>query len=232
MQPKPIQPVKIDKAVCMCLDRRIQNYNHINEQCQKYLGIEPQLFISGNSNLALNYNRIDIRELPPKLRFSTSYPSWWTFGCYNAYLSHKQILEEFLDTPLETLLILEDDIQFEPDFAELYNTTIPILETVEWSMIYLGCYFTTRSRQISATKNIYRVDGVAGWHAVLLKRHIVEEVLKFGPIGPMDNICGRFIHQKYPCYGIYPSIITQQSGYSYIEGGYLNKKSRYERYSV
>ena len=74
-----------------------------------------------------------------------------------------------------------------------------------------------------------KLHGSGGWHGVLLRKKIMEELVNAIPIGPYDWQMGEFYHNRYNCYGIYPSIISQKSGFSYVENSNLDKPSRYIR---
>jgi hypothetical protein len=67
-----------------------------------------------------------------------------------------------------------------------------------------------------------------GTHGVLISRNILDWAVKLRPIGPFDWIFS-LAQPQLQCYVIYPSIITQRSGFSYIEGGMLDKPDRYKK---
>ena len=212
-----------DKATCLLLDKRYDNFEHISDTISKYIDIEP--FIVGDGTRDLVYSHIDIDEIPPRLIGSSNYPTWHTKQCYNAYLSHRKILEKAYKEKIDVLL-LEDDVFLEPDFEDIWNSSSKFFKENPWDMLYFGCYHSGMSEKI--TDNIYRLFRCAGWHAVIIKWYMIPPILNYGPIGPMDEICHRYIQPNYLCYGIYPSIISQCNGYSFIEQGNLDKPSRYK----
>lgn len=69
----------------------------------------------------------------------TPAPDWWTAGggAWGCFRSHLHLIEQALNDGVESLLLLEDDALFVPDFTRL---AIEFLEHVpeDWGMVYLG----------------------------------------------------------------------------------------------
>jgi hypothetical protein len=217
--------INIDNIVCLSLDKRINNWDYIKTNIQFYFDKTPQMFLVGDGSLDLRYSHIDVNSLPPILPLTTNYGGWWKKSAYNCWLSHAKILTDFYNSNNETILMLEDDMFFEDDFEELWKLCYSKLDSLPWDMIYFGCFHCGKSKKI--TEHIYQLNGCGGFHAVLLKKIIAKKLLDFGPIGPMDDTTGRFIQKEHKCYTIYPSIITQRSGYSYVATHNINMPSRY-----
>jgi hypothetical protein len=75
-----------------------------------------------------------------------------------------------------------------------------------------------------------RLSGAGGFHSILIKDYVVKALLEFDPIGPYDDLSGRFLHDRFNCYGIYPCIVSQKDNYySNIEEQILPKPSRWSR---
>jgi hypothetical protein len=207
------------------LDKRISRAQNIKQQANS-LNIDVDFFICGNGNLDLKYDHMDTIELPPRYSNSTEYPTWHRRpNAYNAWLCHKKIIINALENNCDFLLILEDDVIFEKDFVEIIDKTDDFFNNNSWDMIYFGWY---SNGHLMPTNNphVYKMNGGAGLHGILLTKKIMEILLQFDPIGPFDWICGTHINPSFNCYAMYPSIITQESGYSYIEGGNLEKPDR------
>jgi len=214
-----------NKAVCLVLDIRYDSAIQIQKETTSR-GINTDLFIAGDGTKNLKYNHIDVLDLPPRFSNSINYSTWYKRpNAYNAWLCHKKIMELAIESSLDFLLMLEDDVVFEKDFLETLEKTASFFNSNEWDMIYFGWY---SNGHLTPTKNqnVFRMNGGAGFHGVLLSRKIMELLIKFDPIGPFDWIVGTYINPRFNCYAIYPSIITQQSGYSYVEGGVLEKPDR------
>lgn len=219
----------VDKAVCLVLDKRYDSWYNIRKDFLVKCGIEPDLFLAGDGELIKDspYSHLDINSLPPLMGLSTDYPTWWARpNAYNAYLCHKKIIEEALTENVQNLMIIEDDVIVENDVNAIMEEVLDYLNDKPWDMLYLGHYENGRS--VRVTPKLKRLFGSGGFHGVIIKNKLFEEILSYGPIGPMDNICGRFIHDRYKCYAVYPCVVSQISGFSYVEQNYLEKPTRYK----
>jgi hypothetical protein len=221
----------IDATYYFVLDKRWQNWLDIKDQLYSLNLKNLKPFVSGGSNVGgLRYDRVDTVRPPPSYPNSTNYPTWHTrFNAYNIWLSHRMVLEECQKLGYKTIMFLEDDIMIEDDFSKLLDNAEKYLYNKSWDMLYLGGYHNSNSFSETENPNIIRLNGSGGWHGVILKDKVINELLSFPAIGPYDWICGQYIHTIFSCYAIYPSIISQFSGHSEVEGGHLNKPSRYQK---
>lgn len=219
---------QIERAVCLTLDKRIDMGRDVQKQAAKY-NINVELFVAGDGAGELLYDHIDIQELPPKYHGSLSYPSWTTrYNAYNAWLCHNKILKMARQDGINNILMLEDDIIFEEDFSEILEKVTPFFNSNNWDMIYFGWYSNNHLQDIGE-KHVYRMVGGGGFHGVLLNRYMIEELVDVPPLGPYDFITGVYYHKQILAYAIYPCIISQCSGYSYVEGSILEKPDRYKK---
>lgn len=217
--------LKIDKTVCLTLDKRY-NQGLLIQQQAKQLGINVQLFVTGDGNLDVPYNRNNVQSLPPNLNRSTSYPTWWaSHRPYNCRLSQKTIIKQAIDEHVNTLLLLEDDVKFETDFSEILHKVIPSLDMLEWDALYLGCF--AKNPKPTDNPHLYRLGGSGGgFHGIIMKRNIMKLLIEIPDYGPSDWLLEQY-HHLYNCYMVYPSIVTQMDGFSWIESQNLVKPSRY-----
>lgn len=216
------------KAYCLTLDKRISNFGKI---CQDALdlGIEVQPFICGEGHLDLKYDHIDQNVTPPVYDKSTWYQSWWDKpNAYNAWLCHKKMINLALESGEKEVLFLEDDIRFEYDFERIWGDTKQVLDKMQWDMIYLGWYSNGNLVDEKIHPNIFRMNGGGGFHGVLIKRHMLKYMKELPAYGPLDWCMGQ-VHSQFSCYAIYPSIINQEDGFSYIEGHHLTKPDRFHK---
>lgn len=214
----------INRVICLTLDKRIEIATELKEQCaSKCLDVE--LFIAGGGAKPVKYDYIDSDDLPPRTPYTTTYPTWLNRpNAFNAWQCHREIFKRCKKG--ENLLLLEDDSELSDDFNELIEKTNPFFTKNKWDMIYLGCYHFNSKR--TDDENVMRMNGGGGFHGVIIKANIIENLLRWDPIGPYDWITGQYLHQYHPCYAIYPSIINQRSGFSYVEGSNLDKPDRYK----
>lgn len=215
---------KIDRAICLTLDKRYEIAQELQAQC-KEKNIDVELFVAGSGARPLKYNYIDGDELPPITPYTTNYPTWLARpNAYNAWQSHKGIFE--MCKPNENLLLLEDDSELSEDFDELVAKTDSFFNENPWDMVYFGCYHFNSLDTSSA--DVKKMNGGGGFHGVLITPKIRDILLTWSPIGPYDWITGQYLHQYHNCYAIYPSIINQRSGFSFVEGSNLDKPDRYK----
>lgn len=213
---------KIDRAICLTLDKRYDMACQLQEQC-KEKGINIELFIAGSGSKPLKYDYIDSEELPKRTPYSTDYPTWFARpNALNAWNCHREIFLRCKEN--ENLLLLEDDSELSEDFLEMIEKTEDFFNNNHWDMVYFGCYHFNSLK--TEHPNIMKMNGGGGFHGVLISGHVRKELLSFPPIGPYDWIVGKYLHQYYNCYAIYPSIINQKSGFSFVEGCVLNKPDR------
>lgn len=219
----------IERASLILLDKRYEERYRIEKSFKERLNIKVEPFLVGDGSLGKDlYGHVDVDELPPIYQESISYPTWHRRpNAYNCFLSHKKVLNKALRDGIETLLLLEDDVFIEEDFEEIYNGCINWLTQYTWDMLYLGSY-NNNTTTPTDHPNIYRVQGCAGWHGVILKRNVIERLSDVPAIGPYDWICQKIIHPSFDCFCIHPSIVSQNDGFSYVEGGHLSKPDRYK----
>lgn len=222
---------QINVAHCLTLDERIEELPRIKKEWAKHnVWVEPFIAGKGKKLSRSLYDHIDIPEKPPILPLSTNYPTWRNGeNAYNAWLSHRKIFEKFIQSELPILFLLEDDIEISDDFEEILTSVTPYLETIGWDALYLGAYHREGTWVPTEHKNLIRICGSAGFHSLLLKKHVVEALLELDPLGPFDELASRFLHGRFNCYSIFPSVVNQKSGFSHVEQSFLNKPDRYTR---
>lgn len=220
-----MNPLNVDGLICLSLDKRKDLWKRLESDCYyKDYNFDPFIVGDGNDN-SLRYDRLDTNELPPAFHQSINYPTWWKRpNAYQAWLSHKEMMKKCLREKMGSVLFLEDDSTFTKNFDDI----IPIVEDFaisnEWDMFYLGSY----AKPIDVMfvhPNIIKLGGqpAGGFHAVCLKRHIMEKLINFPPYGPFDWLCQQYLHKIYKCFAVCPSIIKQSSGWSFVEDQPLEK---------
>lgn len=211
-----MNPLGVDKVICLCLDKREKLWHKLESQClEKGWDFKP--FICGSGDEDFEYNLIDSPEIPPILPNSISYPSWFArHNAYSAWKSHRAMMKYSLEQNYNSVLFLEDDTIF------CDNPIQDVLMDCPWDMFYLGWFGNLSGN------GIHKVNGnVGGWHAVALKKHIMEQLVEFPPIGPFDWICQQ--EQKdsanmLNCYAINPTMMRQKGTFSFVEGHYLGRR--------
>lgn len=215
-------------AYCLILDKRIEFWSNLQDSFNQK-GINLQKFLVGDGALNEEYSHIDINENPYVYHNSIDYMTWYTPPPYNAFLSHKKIIKKSLEEGQDHVLIVEDDVFIENDFDEMLWKVEPFFHDNKWDAVYFGGYHRNGSWNLTPNDSVIKLNGSGGWHGVLLTKPIMEELVNAIPIGPYDWQMGKFYHNRYDCYAIYPSIISQKSGFSYVENSNLDKPSRFTR---
>lgn len=72
------------------------------------------------------------------------FPSVGARGCF---LSHLGILRTALEDRLARILVLEDDLDFEPDFFSRAPGVIAAMKSTDWSLFYGGCRMDAVARE-------------------------------------------------------------------------------------
>lgn len=219
------------RAICLTLDKRLKYVeSYIVPEFKRRLNIDVELFIAGDGlSVQRPYNYIDDNmQLPCRLAKSTTYPTWFNRpNAYNAWKCHRAIFEKFILDGDDKFLLLEDDVFIQEDFEEILGNNLDDV-VLDYDMLYLGSYNASK-RGILQYPNILRLpmlSDAGGFHAVILNKTVVKRLLELPPYGPYDWMASTYIHGNYECYAIWPSIISQKDGYSFVEGHDLIKPSR------
>lgn len=220
------------KTICLTLDKRVDYcYDYIQPEFKKRFNIDVEMFLAGKGGKSYIYDHIDTDFLPPTLVGSINYPTWHERpNAYNAWKCHREIFLRFIRTKEEYLLLLEDDVFIEDDAEEIIGDDLEnLIKTYNADMVYLGSYNATKHGRLEAPNilSLPRLSGVGGFHAVIMNRNIVRELLDFGKTGPFDWQAAKSIHGNgFRCLAVTPSVITQRDGFSYVEGHELKKPDR------
>jgi hypothetical protein len=202
-----------DRAVCLLLDKRWENRISLCAEAATH-GISLEFFLAGSGKLLdTKYDHVDVT--PPALRFG--YSAWAKRpNSYNAFLCFKKIIQKAKDDDIETLLLMEDDAVFEPNFDAVFakaKTQLP----ANWDAFYLGANHAF-CPTVQVSENILRLNGSGCFHAVCLRRSIFGAILTLPLYGPIDGLVGKMLHQRFNCYGCWPNIVWTKPGFSHCEG--------------
>lgn len=210
------------------LDKRYDKWLNIQTSAKsKDIDIIP--FFAGDGKILQHYDYIDSDELPPITNETTAYPTWRNkTNAFNAWKSHKEIFNKFLETKKDFLWLFEDDVVFTDDYDSILEECESFINNCHFDMLYFGWYSNGNLFEIGH-KYIKRMIGGGGFHSVVISKDVINYLVKIEPIAPFDETCGKKVHNLSYCYAIYPSIVLQEDGYSYVEDSVLNKPERYKR---
>jgi len=229
----------ISCAICLTLDKRAEQALELISQYKKY-GIDLKPFIVGDGNLVKRYNKVNSNDIPPINTFYPGYKTEDRIRAYNCWNSHKEILKYFVNNFKEKdiLLLVEDDGYLIEDHTHLIDKTYDYLTKNRCDMLYLGCNNKDLHFNFTKHPNLLRLTGgTGGWHSVIMSYKIAKLLLTFPPITAYDDICAKFIHNKFNCYSIYPSIVIQYgksniNDYDYIHDPWELGKLGYPDYET
>lgn len=142
--------VKYERVVCINLERRPENWKEFQN------GL-PKDFPFGTVE---RYDAIDGNKVPR--------PNWWKGGggAWGCFLTHRRIIEECLNSGINSVLIFEDDALFCEDFMKKVNEfheNLPL--DAQW--IYYGGQHLKRAvkRPEKINDKVYRPYNVNRTHA-------------------------------------------------------------------
>ena len=105
-------------------------------------------------------------------------PSWWKAGtgAWGCRQSHLEVMRNALDDGVDRLLVLEDDVVFQPRTAEWLNALMPDLPS-SWDQFFLGGQHTSRPEE-TADSRILRAGCINRTHAYALQKKALPRVLE------------------------------------------------------
>lgn len=223
--------IKIDAAVCLCLDRREEEWRELIKQAKPY-GINIHPFICGDgSNKNLTYFRVDEKD-PDTSRWGYGRPGY-KHHHYNAFKCHQKIISLAKVAGFSNVLILEDDAYI----LDRFNDVLDKLEETSsipenFDILYLGWWVghetDAKNRVYENLWEQYRLCGVikatqvGGLHGALINSSMFDTILNMEPIDPIDCQLNK-IHSKINSFYVFPKVIHTKTMYSYCEGSVIER---------
>lgn len=226
-------PFKIEKTVCVCLDKRKDLWKDLIESNKDNIEVIP--FICGDgTDPDLVYNQIDETQFDP---------DQWGYGLpnhkinhYNAFLAHQKIIRECKQGKVRRVLLLEDDAYF----TQRYQTVMSALSGAvpndfNFDLMYLGWsqFEHDPSTGLHAGQNLEiekrwkesrilglrPVEGMlGGLHGVIIDENMYDILLDFPPVNPIDWQLNQWVgHHNLHSYFIYPKVIGLKTCLSMTE---------------
>lgn len=90
-----------------------------------------------------------------------------------------KIYEEFLNTGLESLLVLEDDCKFLEPLNTLSSEILTNIYSTDWDLFWLGC--VNRKKPKFIKNKCYQVSSVCYAQSYIIKRNMVKGFLRDVP---------------------------------------------------
>jgi GR25 family glycosyltransferase involved in LPS biosynthesis len=195
-----------EKIYCVNLERRPERWDLCKEAFSQYnINVERYEAVDGTKHDRVG--RMSHGEV----------------GCL---LSHLNILKKCKEDNVSNVLILEDDVEFRPNFDKLFSEYIE--EVPEWDILYLGathalCYPYMNRPPIKVTDHVYKVYNAHATHAYAINSSCYDLLIDFVSKmeGPLDVIYTKL--QAYlRTYIFRPHLAWQRSDFSDIAGKHVN----------
>lgn len=202
--PSPVDPGKPwDVAFLITLARRPERRAFALAECDR-AGIVPTVF-----------DAVDGRALPLPIGWDAG------AGAYGCLESHRRCIERAILSGASSVLLLEDDVKFVPDFgAKLAAFMRAVPE--DWDAVYLGGQMMTAPTEV--VPGVLRaggLDGIHRTHARILRGPYMKKVYQWFSSygGHCDHIEGRH-HKDHAVYAPDPWLAVQavEAGASDING--------------
>lgn len=195
-----------DRIVCINLDERPDRWEQVQEATAPLLGgATLERFSAIKPDLA--QDRVHNGRA----------------GCL---LSHRRVIENAYRDGLESVLVFEDDLSFDPNLEERIRPTIQTLGKTPWDLFYLGV--TPKAPLMPAGDGLVRTLGGMTTHAIAYHRRAMPELLKRLPDEDrvlrflsrhksVDRYYCQHVAPRMRCYASSPLLVFQRDDFSDIQ---------------
>jgi GR25 family glycosyltransferase involved in LPS biosynthesis len=198
-----------NKTFCINLERRSDRWDECLSEFDKYGITNVDRFIA-----------VDGKNLDQSLS------GFMTPSRTALVLTNIQIIEEAIKNGYETILILEDDVEFDPQVVEMdsYFDLLPD----DWDMLYFGGNHNTHVGSTPPNiinEKVCKLHNTYSTHCVAINKKAFQKVLD--RIKKCDNALDVIyveLQKSLNVYSFYPLIATQRVSFSDIE----NRMSDYK----
>ena len=223
---------KIEKAICLCLDKRKEHWEDLENQ-SILKGIPFEKFVVGKGEIFPKdqYDHIDDPD-PKMVAWAYGHPDNGTVvNHYNAFVSHQKIVQRAKDQNLEHFLLLEDDAYFTDRYDFVMNSIahhITGSHAVEWDMLYLGWWIGQEEsewnvdvekayseKKFTAIARLFTATG--GMHGVIIRNTVYDALLSLNPVAPIDMQLNHLYHHgpvAFQSYVVIPKVVHDKGIFS------------------
>ena len=189
--------------VCINLDTRPDRWARAKER-----------FARHHLNDVIRFPAVDGARLEP--------PDGWNdvpgaLGCLHSHLS---VVGEARKRRAPTVLIFEDDVDFDEQLNEKFFKCAGQIPS-DWDMILLGG--SHWEEPVRWSDNIFKATSTAATHAYALKQTIYDAFIALNgeALHPVD-VNNTLLQRDFNCYCLMPHLAWQEEGYSDIAGRTIN----------
>ena len=147
-------------------------------------------------------------------------------------LSHQKIIEDFLTTDDEYIMILEDDCFFMPYAKTQLEKSLNELNNIEWDFLHLGpsinCPVNNFSENLLNLSELPEQEphhrGIYNTVCYITNRKFAEKILEWSVNNQkaIDQFFYEDIYSKLKCYSTSTPVVTQKNGFSDINNTHDN----------
>jgi GR25 family glycosyltransferase involved in LPS biosynthesis len=144
-------------------------------------------------------------------------PATWrhSAGAYGCLLSHLQVVKDARKRGLPSLLILEDDVVFDPSFSEKFPVFVRGLPA-DWDMVFLGALHREDPNPVA--ENVVRVRHAYSTYAYALRDSVFDAFIAANDGSPNQvDVNNGMLQSKYNCYAFAPNLAWVESRYSPVQ---------------
>jgi GR25 family glycosyltransferase involved in LPS biosynthesis len=144
-------------------------------------------------------------------------PATWrhSAGAYGCLLSHLQVVRDARKRGLPSLLILEDDVVFDPSFSEKFPVFVRGLPA-DWDMVFLGALH--RDDPVQIAENVVRIRQAYCTYAYVLRDSIFDAFIAANDGSPNElDVNTGMLQSSHNCYGFAPNLAWMESRYSPVQ---------------
>lgn len=131
-------------------------------------------------------------------------------------LSHLKIVKMAKEQKLKNYLVLEDDVEFPPDFNLIFNKlfqTVPL----DYHMIYIGGNHEGGYQMVN--QHVAKVFRTFTTHAIGIHHTAYDALIKvLGKENDKADMCMASLQSSLNCYSFIPNLAFQRAGFSDILG--------------
>jgi GR25 family glycosyltransferase involved in LPS biosynthesis len=183
---------------CINLDRDIDSWARLQDALTRHdiRGVRRVSAVDGSR-----------LELPATWRHSA--------GAYGCLLSHLQVVREARKQGLPSLLILEDDVVFDPSFGRKFPVFARDLPA-DWGMVFLGALH--REDPVAVAGNVVRIRQAYSTYAYALRYSIFDAFIAANDGSPNQvDVNNGVLQSSHNCYGFVPNLAWVESRYSRVQ---------------
>lgn len=195
-----------DRIVCINLDERTDRWQRFQQTTDGLLGdVKLERFSAIKPDLALDRTHN---------------------GRAGCLLSHRRVIEEAYREGIDSVLVFEDDLCFDPAFETSIGPTLLTLGKTPWDLFYLG--FTPKGPLLPAGDGLVRTLGGVTTHAIAYHRRAMPGLLERLPdeanvlrflsrYKSVDRYYWQQVAPRMRCYAASPLLAFQRDDFSDIQ---------------